>query len=292
MRYARRVVPPPLTITVVLHERDSRAADVGYVLWPLVDVWRESGHTVHVAHGVVDLPPADVIFLHVDLTKVPADYLAATAAHPCVINRGVADIAKTAISSLLVAGPEDTTGPVIVKTVKNHGGRPERHLEARDPAQKLRDSLARRGWLPLGFRDWLDPYDYPIFASAADVPARVYRNAALVVERFVPEREGELYAIRSYSFLGTASIAERTLSPRPIVKRRDAVAWEEIDTPGEIVALRQRLGFDFGKFDYVLHQGRSYLLDVNRTPAFGHSPARLRRQGEVLAAGLHGLLRD
>ena len=62
--------------------------------------------------------------------------------------------------------------------------------------------------------------------------------------------------------------------------------------PGEIVALRQRLGFDFGKFDYVLHQGRSYLLDVNRTPAFGHSPARLRRQGEVLAAGLHGLLRD
>ncbi|MSQ02328.1 MAG: hypothetical protein EXR71_10635 [Myxococcales bacterium] len=283
---------PPLTITVVLHEREHRAAEVGYVLWPLVDVWRESGHTVHVCHGVDAFPAADVIFLHVDLTTVPAHYLQATAGHPCVINRGVADIAKTAISTMIVTTAGAGGGPVIVKTVHNHGGKPERHLEPRGLARSVRDSLARRGWLPLGYRDWLDPYAYPIFASPADVPARVYRNPALVVERFVPEREGDLYAIRSYSFLGDQSIAERTLSPHPIVKRRDAVAWEQIDTPAEIIALRHQLGFDFGKFDYIVHEGRPVLLDVNRTPAFGHSPDRLRRQGQLLAAGLRGLLHD
>ena len=292
MRYHRGVMSPPLTIAVVLHERDHRAADVGYVLWPLADVWRESGHTVIIRYGVEDLPSSDVTFLHIDLTTVPGGYLAATAGRPHVINGRAADIAKTAISTMLVTGPGDGGGPVIVKTVKNHGGKPERHLEPRGLARSVRDSLARRGWLPLGYRDWLDPYAYPIFASPAEVPARVYRNPALVVERFVPAREGELYAIRSYSFLGDQSIAERTLSPHPIVKRRDAVAWEQIDTPAEIIALRHQLGFDFGKFDYIVHEGRPVLLDVNRTPAFGHSPERLRRQGELLASGLRGLLRD
>jgi hypothetical protein len=29
---------------------------------------------------------------------------------------------------------------------------------------------------------------------------------------------------------------------------------------------RRRLGFDFGKFDFVMHQGRAVLVDANRTP--------------------------
>jgi len=29
---------------------------------------------------------------------------------------------------------------------------------------------------------------------------------------------------------------------------------------------RRKLGFDYGKFDYVVHEGRAHLLDANRTP--------------------------
>ena len=29
--------------------------------------------------------------------------------------------------------------------------------------------------------------------------------------------------------------------------------------------LRQELGFDYGKFDYVVHDGRPVLLDANKT---------------------------
>ena len=27
-------------------------------------------------------------------------------------------------------------------------------------------------------------------------------------------------------------------------------------------------GFDFGKFDYVIHEGRAIVFDVNKTPSF------------------------
>jgi hypothetical protein len=46
---------------------------------------------------------------------------------------------------------------------------------------------------------------------------------------------------------------------------------------------RARLGFDFGKFDFVVHEGQSVLLDTNRTPS--SSPA-LR---EFLQAGMLNL---
>jgi len=40
------------------------------------------------------------------------------------------------------------------------------------------------------------------------------------------------------------------------------------DAPSEIEALRERMGFDYGKFDYVIHEGRVILLDANKTPTF------------------------
>jgi hypothetical protein len=189
-----------------------------------------------------------------------------------------------------VSGPGDGDGPVIVKTVKNHGGKPERALAGRNVLGRARDALARRGWLPLAYADWLDPYAYPIFPNPASVPAGVYQNPALFVERFLPERKGELYGLRSWSFLGDRSVAERYWAREPIVKRRGAVAWEDVEPPYDLQPVREEMGFDYGKFDYVVHDGRSVLLDVNRSPAFGHSPERLARQGALLAPGLESLL--
>ncbi|HEX2879540.1 MAG TPA: hypothetical protein VHO25_08375, partial [Polyangiaceae bacterium] len=33
----------------------------------------------------------------------------------------------------------------------------------------------------------------------------------------------------------------------------------------EIVKRKEELGFDIGKFDYVMHEGRPVLLDTNKT---------------------------
>lgn len=275
-----------MKITVLLHERDTAARAVGYVLWPMCEAWRADGHEVDVRWGLAEPIDGDVVFLHVDLTRTPPEYLAAIAGHPRVINRAVADISKVAISRNRVTDPSAWDGPVIVKTVRNHGGKPERALKPRGVAGALRDALARRGALPLAWADWLDPYRYPIFPSAAAVPRGVFRNEALIVERFLPERRGEHYCLRSYSFLGDRHVSELYWSPFPVVKRRDAVGWEDTEPPAEIEAMRRELGFDYGKFDYVLHDGRPVLLDVNRSPAFGTSPERLARQGAHLAPGI------
>jgi hypothetical protein len=275
-----------MKITVLLHEADVGPRTAGYVLWPMCAAWRAAGHEVDVRHGVSEPIDGDLVFLHIDLTRVPEEYLAAVAAHPRVINREVVDIGKAAVSRVRVTGPAETDGPVIVKTELNHGGTPERDLARRGAVGRLRDWLAKRGQLPLWAADWLAPDAYPIFASARDVPVLVWRNPSLIVERFVPERKGELYGLRSYTFLGDRWHGELYWSPEPIVKRRVSVAWEDIGVPEALVELRREMGFDYGKFDYVERDGEPLLLDVNRTPSFGLNQARQDRQGAMLAEGI------
>ena len=53
------------------------------------------------------------------------------------------------------------------------------------------------------------------------------------------------------------SSAARLTAPPPIVTGAPARAITPIAPHPEIVALRHRLGFDYGKFDYVMHEGRS-----------------------------------
>jgi hypothetical protein len=43
------------------------------------------------------------------------------------------------------------------------------------------------------------------------------------------------------------------------------------DPPPELESFREANGFDFGKFDYVEVEGRSILLDINKTPAIAAS---------------------
>ncbi len=99
----------------------------------------------------------------------------------------------------------------------------------------------------------------------ADVPRADFERSDLVVERFLPEQEGNLFFIRNYEFLGDRSTCTRLAAKDPIVKDQTLVRIEEIEPHPEIVQARKRLNFDFGKFDYVLHNGRPVLLDANKT---------------------------
>jgi hypothetical protein len=41
---------------------------------------------------------------------------------------------------------------------------------------------------------------------------------------------------------------------------------ETLDVPLELLEIRDRLGFDYGKIDYVVHQGKVHIIDANKTP--------------------------
>jgi hypothetical protein len=57
-------------------------------------------------------------------------------------------------------------------------------------------------------------------------------------------------------------------SQEPVIKGANILEFEEAPTPPELYSIRQRLGFDYGRFDYVLRDGKVVLFDVNRTPAY------------------------
>lgn len=69
--------------------------------------------------------------------------------------------------------------------------------------------------------------------------------------------------------------------------RREAVA----EVPDDLRRLRQELGFDFGKFDYAIVDGRVVLYDANRTPALSHLPKeRILPNIRLLAQGIRAFL--
>jgi len=220
----------------------------------------------------------------------------------------VTDIRKSTFSAIRLHPGDDWPGPVIVKTDCNYGGQPER-LAARRAGEesprptgaalwkaRLRYALPRalreRIWHPLSDADCLSPHAYPIFASLREVPRSAFDNPHLIVERFVPERDGERYCIRNYVFLGTAGIAYRRFSDHPLAKGRDAGEREEVQIPDELLDARRRLGFDYGRFDYVMREGRPILLDVNTTPTWLGTVRSPQQQAytEILAGGLRGLI--
>ena len=61
--------------------------------------------------------------------------------------------------------------------------------------------------------------------------------------------------------------------------------------PDELRVVRAALGFDYGKFDFVLRNGKPILLDVNRTPTVPPNLSEVvRAQQGALAKGLDSLL--
>lgn len=267
---------PIRKIAILIHENERAGLKQEFIAAALAEQWQAMGIEVGVVRGIDRAVEADLWLPHVDLTVLPPDYQRFLAERPRVVNRELVDISKRRISDLIVEPGDGYRGPVIVKSNENFGGRPERRLLGENRAGRVRPwrrRLARlRGRLGLGagFDPWarVDPRRYPIFASPDELPRGTFENPELVVERFVPERDGELYVLRSYAFAGDATINVRVTAKEPVVKAPDSVDREEVPVPEALHTLRARLGIDYGKLDYVIHEGQVHLLDVNRTPTF------------------------
>jgi len=274
-------------VAVLTHPRDKFESG-SYHLLKMIDIWRKSGIEVAVLHGIGRFEAADALIVHVDLTVIPEEYRAFSNRYPIVVNGRIHDISKRKISRHLVTRGDPYMGEVIVKTDLNYAGRAEQravHL------WRLRRAVLK--CLPWAWTGHLTPEFYPVFPSSAVVPAGVWNNPRLVVERFIPERAGEYYCLRQWLSFGSRSVSQRLVSPHPIVKAANIVRRDyDLPIPRDLRAMREELGFDYGKFDYVIANGKAVLLDANRTPTANRDTKVPRRKNnaEELAPGLASFL--
>jgi len=262
-----------------------------YTLDHIADFWRRDGIKVTVLSGVDRFVEADLAILHVDLTVVPGEYARFARRYPVALNLGATDISKRRISTHLVRPGDGYDGPVIVKTDRNHGGQQEAWLASRGRRAR-RWVNALRDRLPWTCRARLASAEYPVFDSVRQVPGMVWHNRSLVVERFLPERDGEWYCLRMWTVLGDRETNTRCYSRQPIVKSANIDHREPVDeVPDELRDMRRELSLDYAKFDYALVDGRAVLYDVNPTPSLGSTTReQVAPRHEHLAQGLHAYL--
>lgn len=226
-----------MRIVVLTHAEDDLMRR-GILLQRLFPAWEAAGHTIAVARGL-DAPDGDVAFLHIDLSVIPADYLALAARYPRVVNGRVTDIRKRAYSRNLVARGDGWTGPVVVKTDLNFAGLPERAVLAADRAAGRASDPTLLGLKHLGV-------PYRVFRAVAQVPDVVWDLPELVVERFLPEPDPRGFWMRTWVFLGDRGRSHRILGTHPIVKGANVIGHEPCDIPDDLHAERARLGFEYG----------------------------------------------
>jgi hypothetical protein len=235
-------------IAVLFHEGQEPARAVFYAIHHLAEIWRADGLDVVYLFGVEEFVPADVVIVHVDLSVVPDEYLDFARRYPVAANGGLRDIRKSNYSTLRVARDSAYAGRVIVKSNYNYAGVPERVLGVSN-----------------GEPEFEAQTDYRVYDSVAAVPAPVFDDEGLVVERFVPEYEDGRYHVRTLDILGDRHTSLRSASDHHVVTDSTAEEFEPVEPPAELFEIRRRFGVDYGKLDYVVHDSVVTLLDVNKT---------------------------
>ena len=226
---------------------------MNYLIHHFAEFWGEDGHEVIFIFGTAQFIPADLIIVHVDLTVVPQEYLDFASRYPIVLNGQVKDIRKSTYSQLLVRPGDGYSGKVIVKSNFNFAGAPERALGVR---------LDPRGVSSSYF--W-SPEDYQVYETVNAVPVPLLDDPNVVVEKFQPEFQDGLYYMRAMLFLGDHVTCTRFASREPIVNGSTQISSERVEPHPEMIQLARAMKFDYGKFDYVLHEGKPILLDANKT---------------------------
>jgi hypothetical protein len=290
------------TLAILTHPADDfgRRPHLARLMIPL---WEAMGVRVVVVRDPAADAPADVALLHVSLTVVPESQRSLAGRYPRVVNGGALDLRRSRWSRLRVGREGADPGPVIVKTdLNSHGWRELRGAILGSAAGSLIRRLgwddratfaaarlaARRSWSK---RRHLPGGAYPVYPRREAVPEGVWSNPHLVVERYLPEPSGDGHVCRHWLFLGDREVYRRTYSAGTEVKMASGpIEATDDGVPDELRAERERLGFDYGKFDYGVVDGEVVLYDANRTP--GASTDATRHGGTIaeLSGGLRAFL--
>lgn len=305
--------------------RDRASTPMEYAIDHYVLRWEAAGYRVINHIGIVDVPDADILVVHINLTVIPQEYVDIIAKFPLVINGKILNISKRLFSHLLLSKTDTYKGPVIVKTNANFGGTPEndklnqshqsnrvlisdkfpkkllnqlrtiRNLLLKFPITTLITQFIKGFWYRQPVQKWdklkkINPLFYPIFKDIHSVPNGVWKNTNLIVERYI--NKGELFYVYCCVFFGDKEITHRLESPNPIVKYSNSVSVKQIQVPDEVRQWQKDLKIDFGRFDYLECEGRYFLIDINKTEG-GGTDICYDYQGEIdyLASGLEFYLK-
>lgn len=234
-----------------------------YNIDTLVTHWRAYGFRVNVGKGFDE--DADIGILHLDRSIITPEMMPYVPKGLRVLNGSVRDITKRHLGTLEVRRGDGWDGQVIVKSNLNHYGAPERLGQPKTKAVRNRDRIAEISWRSAR---QLPFQRYPVLDHPHLVPGWVWDNPDFIVERLMTERVDGLYVVRSVLFLGEQMMGWWMLSDNPDVRISTSRRIEILtDLPVEIQDLRKALGFDYGKFDFVLRDGRPVVFDFNKTPA-------------------------
>ena len=254
----------------------------------LAGIWREQGHIL--SFGNRPPPTTDAVIAHTDYSMIDEHFFRQVDEGIPVINSAARNFLKSNVSQLLINENSKWHGPVIIKTDANCHAAEEYAYHGLDLLRLLKIFAGRfvswqwTGELP--FRT------YPILERTDQVPGWVWQDHRLVVEKFMPERDGELYVLRLWMFFGEQEYCMRVCSELPVVKSRKLVSVDLVEeVPDAVRSVRRKLGLDFGKIDFVMHGNDALVFDVNKTPTVD-----LNKRGQPgpfvrrLADGLDGLL--
>jgi len=288
-------------LAIVTHSTDY-FWEGSYLVHLMIPRWEAMGFRVVAVTEKSGFVPAEFALLHVDQSVVPEACITLAERYPVVLNGGVLDIRKRRFSTLLLDREEPHSGKVIVKTDWNYGGWREfrrRVLESsigpllrslhieESTCHKLAWFEAKRPWR---WRCLLPTESYLICADSKLVPGGVWRNPNLVVQRFVAERDGSEYCCRHWLFFGSREVSRRSVSPDPVVKVTGRLENLSDPVPEELRMIRRQWGFDYGKFDYGIVDGRVILYDANRTPGAAADPQRHAETIDILSEGIRTIL--
>lgn len=203
-------------------------------------------------------------FLHIDLTDIPEEFKQVVPLYKFTINGKATTINRRIYSRSMLSEGDSYQGPVIVKTVLNHMGLPElRYKKNKKLAALLRYKFRRI--FDHGFKEKICP-SYVIYNSLKKVPAMVWDNTDLIVEKFIPGSLKLPVTKHRYDFFFdckfiTCSVFDSLLcDPLKVVK---VEAINEL--PDEVSSLRNKLNLDFGSIDYFVQKDKAIIIDANKT---------------------------
>jgi hypothetical protein len=244
---------------------------IKYLVRELLPLWREMGIAAVEVPAPAFVPSARVALMHIDFTTPLPAYQRVASQYRRALNSHVGSIEKRVISRHLVTRGDGYDGPVIVKTNANYGGVID-YQTTRWSRPWITLASAARERLPWHCRARLRDKAYRIYNRVRDVPTPVWYNPDLVVERLLCERDGDMYVLRSWNFLGDRGFVGVNRATSPIVQATTIVKRTlEHEPPPEIQQLRKDLNFDFGKFDFTIVDGVPHLLDANCTTTVGRA---------------------
>ncbi len=245
--------------------------------------WREAGYHVIDHIGLGDIPNADLVFVHIDLSVIPQEYIEFIKKIPNTVNGQIFDISRRSFSQILLSQNDPYSGRVIVKTDANYGGLPESFLKKK----KLYNKVFKR-WSTIKALN-----KYRIFDSIKKVPKGVWNNNNLIVEPYLYDEENGIYSVSYYMFFGDKEISGRLTSPdEPLLKFDNCATDELIPLPDEVKQWRKDLKIDFGRFDYLEKNGKYFLIDVNKTEGGGSMNFDYPDEMDLFASGIEFYLNE